>query len=191
MLGLPTRKYERGLLLMEDLTKCEIPYKVKPAIDIPSLAHTVMVFRTLAHFHGAWWLILRGKSRTPKPDFLTEDFMAKNFGHPFGGFFSATLKRSLDSQLKLIAQNMEDVGEDKGLVERVRRHAARVIREGARQCFMERESIREDNLVTLIHGDSWISNVMFQEDEGVALFKRQCLSCLQVSLVFQRAIPWM
>ena len=165
LLGLPTVKYERGILLMEDLTRCETPYRVMPAIEVPSLDHTLMVFKALAHFHGAWWQILRGKSKTPNLDFLTQDFMNKNFGHPFAGFFSATLKRTLDIQVSLIAQNMEMVGEDKGLVERVRKHAARVVKEGAHQCVMARETIREDNLVTLIHGDSWINNIMFQEDE--------------------------
>ncbi len=59
-----TTKPEKGVLVLEDLCGGrERPYYMADKGAVPSVEHVRLVFRTLGHFHGAWWANLNGEEK--------------------------------------------------------------------------------------------------------------------------------
>ena len=55
-------KNERGILILEDLTKAEQPYHLMEKGVVPKVHDVGLIFNMLAHFHGFWWKFLNSSS---------------------------------------------------------------------------------------------------------------------------------
>ena len=55
-------KVERGILIMEDLTKAERPYNLMEKGVVPTVGDAGLILNMLAHFHGFWWRFLNCSS---------------------------------------------------------------------------------------------------------------------------------
>ena len=55
-------KLEKGVLILEDLTKAERPYRLLEKAAVPSVEVAGLVLTALAHFHGFWWRFLNGSA---------------------------------------------------------------------------------------------------------------------------------
>ena len=164
---LPFRKTEQGLLLIENMTKVDLPYKVIDKTQLIPFGHAKLVFETLAHFHGAWWQILRGKAKVDKLPYLTPDFLGKNFKSPYGAIFSMALKSWNQKAFRSILAHLEMMGEDKEFIERVRHFGKSIITPKISQYYVKPAYPVQEKLTTLIHGDAWSNNFLFQEDGGM------------------------
>ena len=55
-------KVEKGILIMEDLTKARRPYCLMEKGAVPTVGDVGLIVTMLAHFHGFWWKFLNCSS---------------------------------------------------------------------------------------------------------------------------------
>ncbi|XP_060649844.1 uncharacterized protein LOC132787023 [Drosophila nasuta] len=139
---------EHGIIILEDLSP--LNYKNADRVKKLDFEHTRLTLEMLAKFHAAAFVL----------DKLYPEMLAKNFNRSFytrgvkgytkvfTGFFK-TLVRYVESQPKLKQRYHEKLVQ---LTDNVMEYAAR--------CF----DVDEDDFSTLIHGDCWTTNIMFQYD---------------------------
>ena len=65
-------KVERGILIMEDLTKAERPYCLMEKRVVPTVEDVDLVMNMLAHFHGFWWRFLNCSTGMGLVDYLRQ-----------------------------------------------------------------------------------------------------------------------
>ncbi len=58
-----TRKKEKGILILEDLSKGSNPYSHFDKTEVMPPEAFSAAFRFIGHFHGVWWQVLNGKGK--------------------------------------------------------------------------------------------------------------------------------
>ncbi|KAH8294758.1 hypothetical protein KR018_002600 [Drosophila ironensis] len=142
---------QRDTMILEDLA----PDKFVNAdrVKLLDVAHTKLVLDMLARFHAAAMIL-----RKRHPEFLTQCFYThffsrdkKGYTEVFTGLFRAFLK---------FINGQPDLQKTYG--DRLERLGPHLMERGARAF-----DVGQKDLQTLIHGDCWTTNVMFQyDDEG-------------------------
>ena len=56
---MPHNKAEKGILILEDITKTDSEFKHLDKNKIPHIKDFLVVMEALAHFHGIWYQVLR------------------------------------------------------------------------------------------------------------------------------------
>ena len=62
MCYIPCRRYEKGLIILEDLTKADPPFSLADKNAVMSLDHVRLALEALGNYHGAWWQGSNSKS---------------------------------------------------------------------------------------------------------------------------------
>ncbi len=59
-----TKKCERGVMVLEDLSRGPEPYKHLDKNRVPSVEQVTFLLGKMAHFHGAWWKVINKDTGT-------------------------------------------------------------------------------------------------------------------------------
>ncbi|KAH8327015.1 hypothetical protein KR074_000654, partial [Drosophila pseudoananassae] len=139
---------ERSTIILEDLTS--LKYKNANRVNLLGMHHTKVTVEMLARFHAAG-VVLKQRH----PELLTQCFFTNFFSRDkkaytevYTGLYRAFM-RYIDTQPEL----KKTYGEK---LEKLRPH---IMEYGARAY-----DVSEQDLQTLIHGDCWTTNVMYQYD---------------------------
>ena len=163
-------KDEVGILLLENACEESRPddSPTMVAVDktkVMSPHQVTAALRTLAMFHGAWWVWLRRQKSKEVTEYVDtvmnlEDvenmFMKMRKQSPW--FFKASFIKYLKQYPKLLKHH----GADEGLIERLKSTIKSKIFEDAK-ALMDPE--KETSILrTMIHGDFWVNNILFSSD---------------------------
>ena len=148
----PCRRYEKGLVILEDLTRAETPFYLANKNRVMSPDHVRLALEALAHFHGAWWQMLHGKEEGTFDGPMTRADVQQFYGEKPVKIFSLSLSKNKKILAKL-AENKNLTG----LSEKLRRYDTK---KAARMWFAGSSKIE-----TVVHGDFWSNNMMFSNDK--------------------------
>ncbi|KAH8359992.1 hypothetical protein KR093_009971, partial [Drosophila rubida] len=139
---------EHGIIIMEDLSP--LNYKNADRVRKLDLEHTQLTLQMLANFHAAAFVLGKLQPQVFAKNFDRSFYTrgVKGYTKIFTGFYK-TLTRFVESQPKL-KQRYHDKLEQ--ITDNIMEYAARCT------------DVGNDDFSTLIHGDCWTTNIMFQYD---------------------------
>lgn len=151
---------EQGIMIMEDLTKLPQPYNMYDKMKVLPMEYAKMVVEKVAHFHGAWWLILNNKLKLD--NFPLSLAQVKNIYAMKG---ASGLKIMLSKMVKTTVQHIAEMrksrGDDQIKIDRMLKSVKNMTKFIFSECYGN-----NDNSVfrTVIHGDLWNNNILFQSN---------------------------
>ena len=150
----PCRRYEKGLIILEDLTRAETPFRLADKNEVMSPDHARLALEALGHFHGAWWQMLHGKEGTLDGPMTRAD-VEQFYGEKPPKMM---IEKTLSKHVKVLAKLAENK-KLTGLSEKLRRYDTK---KAARIWYGHGGSSK---IETVVHGDFWSNNMMFSNDK--------------------------
>ena len=178
---LPHNKPEKGIMILEDITKSPGRFRHLDKNKVPDIEKFLKVMESIAHFHGTWWQVvddLRGRETicichlkyryvhhycftlifsAERSNTLTPMKFEKfktHFQHKWGPY--PMLKNFAKTFVLGLARLLENRGLHPELGQNILKYDTRPA--------MKKIYDKESPFTTIVHGDLWINNFMMSED---------------------------
>ncbi len=157
----PCWSTEKGLLIMEDLTKASPrPYYLLDKTKVPNLGQMRLAMEALGHFHGAFWRLLNEPEEGAFDGAMSRAEVAKFYENPTRLFKFLVKHMFMNKQKKVMGRVLDNRGADPDLKARLGRYDADARIEA------NFELINTSRIITVLHGDFWPNNMMFRDGEA-------------------------
>ena len=176
---------EKGIILLENASKKTSLDPNKPLFhmrnkhQIVSAKQGQVAFETLAHFHGAWfqWLNTSEECMNGMNRHLV--FSKINLAKTLA---SAPIMTMAKATCRNIVKLLRMHGKDEEIIARYEDFVQNKLKEEIKKVFRH---FKETQLKTMCHGDFWINNMLFTEDdEKVTFIDFQMMGICPIGLDF-------